>query len=72
MFNNCNYGTVSVMNTLCCEYNSIIFLNYCIIPGHTLMIFLAPHLFYKSAGGLTREKKVSSSLDLYMLSYTHC
>lgn len=72
-FNNYNYGTVSVMNTLCCEYNSIVFLDHCIISGHTLMILLATHLFYKSAGNLTRwEKKVSLSLDLYMLSYIHC
>lgn len=54
MFNNYNYGAVSVMNTLCCEYNSIAFLNYSIIRGHTLMIFLATCPFYKSAGGLTR------------------
>lgn len=73
MFNNYNYGTISVMNTLCCEYNSIVFLDHCIISGHTLMILLATHLFYKSAGDLTRlEKKVSFSLDLYMLRYIHC
>lgn len=42
------------MNTLCCEYNSIAFLNYGIIRGHTLMIFLATRPFYKTAGGLTR------------------
>lgn len=71
MFNNYNYGAVSVMNTLCCEYNSIAFLNYSIIRGHTLMIFLATHPFCKSVGGLTRKKKkkVSFSLDLYILSY---
>lgn len=57
MFNNYNYGAVSVMNTLCCEYNSIAFLNYSIIRGHTLMIFLATCPFYKSAGGLTRWEK---------------
>lgn len=73
MFNNYNYGTIWVMNTLCCEYNSIVFLDHCIISGHTLMILLATHLFYKSAGDLTRlEKTVSFSLDLYMLSYIHC
>lgn len=73
MFNNYNYGTISVMNTLCCEYNSIVFLDHYIISGHTLMILLATHLFYKSAGDLTRlEKKVSFSLDLYMLRYIHC
>lgn len=57
MFNNYNYGTLSVMNALCCEYNSIVFLNYRIIPGRTLMIFPAIHLFYKSAGSLTRWGK---------------
>lgn len=57
MFNNYNYGTISVMNTLCCEYNSIVFLDHYIISGHTLMILLATHLFYKSAGDLTRLEK---------------
>lgn len=51
MFNDYNYGTISVM---CCEYTRIVFLNYCIIPRHTLMIFLATRIFYKSVGGLTR------------------
>lgn len=34
MVNNYNYRTVSVMNTLCWEYNNIAFLNYEIIPGN--------------------------------------